>query len=208
MLWLIIGLVVFSFILVLILGHQDEKNAALTAENSMMKERLAAFHEAGINPDDNLSQIEKYTRPLTVETAMEAIRYNGYVPDSDGKWICFMVQGERFFVDVTGFPIAHFVYPFSLDENHNLEDLQAATGKLQERIIMGTAYIDNDKQGISFSVDGIERNYGHFRDALNDYIHLLYETRRRHKILYDEFQAKRQKEQIPFLQESRTALPS
>lgn len=208
MLWLIIGLVVFSFILVLILGHQDEKNAALTAENSMMKERLAAFHEAGINPDDNLSQIEKYTRPLTVETAMEAIRYNGYVPDSDGKWICFIVQGERFFVDVTGFPIAHFVYPFSLDENHNLEDLQAATGKLQERIIMGTAYIDNDKQGISFSVDGIERNYGHFRDALNDYIHLLYETRRRHKILYDEFQAKRQKEQIPFLQESRTALPS
>ena len=85
MLWLIIGLAVFSFILVLILGHQDEKNAALSAENVLMKERLAAFQEAGINPDDNMSQIQDYTRRLTIETAMEAIRYNGYVPDSDGK---------------------------------------------------------------------------------------------------------------------------
>lgn len=40
MLWLIIGLAVFSFVLVLILGHQDEKNASLTAENKLMKERL------------------------------------------------------------------------------------------------------------------------------------------------------------------------
>ena len=208
MLWLIIDLAVFSFILVLILGHQDEKNAALSAENGLMKERLAAFQEAGINPDDNMSQIQDYTRKLTIETAMEAIRYNGYVPDSDGKWICFMVQGERFFVDVTGYPVAHFVYPFSLDEDHNLEDLQAATDMLPERIIMGTSHIDNDKQGISFIVDGIERNYGHFRDALNDYIHLLYETRKRHRALYEEFQAKRQKEQIPLLQEPRMALPS
>ena len=46
MLWLIIGLAVFNFILVLILGHQDEKNAALSAENGLMKERLAAFQEA------------------------------------------------------------------------------------------------------------------------------------------------------------------
>ncbi len=70
-----------------------------------------AFREAGINPDDNMSQIQDYTRKLSVETAMEAIRYNGYVPDSDGKWNCFIVQGG-FFVDVMGYPVAHFVYPF------------------------------------------------------------------------------------------------
>ena len=208
MLWLIIGLAVFSFIFVPTLRHQDEKNAALSAATRLMKARMAAFQEAGINPDDNMSQIQDYTRKLTIETAMEAIRYNGYVPDSDGKWICFMVQGERFFVDVTGYPVAHFVYPFSLDEDHNLEDLQAATDMLPERIIMGTSHIDNDKQGISFIVDGIERNYGHFRDALNDYSHLLYEIRKRHRALYEEFQAKRQKEQIPHLQEPRMALPS
>ena len=55
MIWLIISLAEFSFVLVLILGHQDKKNAALSAENSLMKERLTAFYEAGINPDDNLS---------------------------------------------------------------------------------------------------------------------------------------------------------
>ena len=208
MLWIIICLAVFSFVLLLILSHQDDEKAALIMENSLLRDRLTAFYDAGIKPGDDLCQLKNYNRPLTTETAMEAIRYNGYVPASDGKWICFMIEGERFFVDVTGYPVAHFVYPFSLDENHNLEDLQAATNMLPERIIMGTAHIDNDKKGISFIVDGIERNYGHFRDALNDYIHLLYETRKRHRALYDEFQTKRQKEQITFLQESRTALPS
>ena len=92
--------------------------------------------------------------------------------------------------------------------NHNLEDLQAATDMLPERIIMGTFHIDNDKQGITFIVDGIERNYGHSRDALNDYSHLLHETRKRRRALYEEFQAKQQKEQITLLQEPRIALPS
>ena len=194
MLWLIIGLAVFSFVLVLILGHQDEKNASLTAENKLMRERLAAFNDAGLQPGDDLSQLQNYNRPLTVENAMEAIRYNGYVPDSDGKWICFMVQGERFFVDVTGFPVAHFVYPFSLDENHDMANLRAATELLPDRIIIGRAHIDNDQKGISFIADGIERNYGHFRDSLNDYIHLLYETRARHKAIYDDLQARTDKD--------------
>lgn len=37
MLWLIICLAVFFFPLVLILGHQDEKNASLNAENKIIK---------------------------------------------------------------------------------------------------------------------------------------------------------------------------
>lgn len=196
MLWLIIGMAVFSFVLVLILGHLDEKNASLSSENSLMKERLSALNEAGLQSGDNLSQLQNYNRPLTIENAMEAIRYNGYVPDSDGKWICFMVQGERFFVDVSGSPIAHFVYPFSLDESHNLANLRAATELLPDRIIIGRAHIDNDQKGISFIADGIERNYGHFRDSLNDYIHLLYETRARHKAIYEDLQSRAEKESV------------
>lgn len=166
-----------------------------------------AFREAGINPDDNMSQIQDYTRKLSVETAMEAIRYNGYVPDSDGKWNCFIVQGG-ILCRCYGISGRSLCLPFSLDVNHNLEDLQAATDMLPERIIMGTFHIDNDKQGITFIVDGIERNYGHSRDTLNDYSHLLYETRKRRRALYEEFQAKQQKEQITLLQEPRIALPS
>lgn len=193
MLYLIIGLAVFSFVLLLILGNQDEKNASLSAENGLMRERLSTFYDAGLQPGDDLSQLQNYNRQLTIDNAMDAIRYNGYVPDSDGKWICFMVQGERFFVDVTGYPIAHFVYPFSLDETHNMVNLRAATEMLPDKIIIGRAHIDNDQQGISFIADGIERSYGHFRDSLNDYIHLLYETRARHKAIYDDLQARTDK---------------
>ena len=145
MLWLIISLAVFSFVLVLILGHQDEKNASLTAENKLMKERLSAFSDAGLQLGVDLSQLQNYNRPLTIESAMEAIRYNGYVPDSAGKWMCFVVQGERFFVDVTGYPVAHFVYPFSLDESHNMANLRTANELLPDRIIIGRAHIDNDQ---------------------------------------------------------------
>lgn len=75
-----------------------------------------------------------------------------------------------------------------------MANLRAANELLQDRIIIGRAHIDNDQQGISFIADGIERNYGHFRDSLNDYIHLLYETRARHKAIYDGLQAKANKD--------------
>lgn len=196
MLWLIIGLTLFCFVLVLLLGHQDKKNAFLTAENKLMKERLSTFNDASLQSGDDRSQLQNYNRTLTIENAMEAIRYNGYVPDSDGRWICFMVQGERFFVDVNDYPVAHFVYPFSLNENHNMTNLKAATELLPESIIIGRAHIDNDRNGISFIADGIERNYGHFRDSLNDYIHLLYETKARHWAIYNDLQAQKDRERV------------
>lgn len=93
MLWLIICLAVFFFTLVLILGHQDEKNASLNAENKIIKEHLFTFNDAGLQSGNDLSQAQNHNRPLTLENTLEAIRYNGYVPDSNGKWIYFMVQG-------------------------------------------------------------------------------------------------------------------
>lgn len=196
MLWIIISLAVFSFVLLIILGHQDERNASLKAENGLLKDRLSTTPEVETEKRLLVREKQDYLRPLSIETAMEAIRYNGYVPESDGKWICFMVQGERFFVDVTGTPIAHFVYPFSLDDSTNLTNLKKATDILPERIIISRAHIDNDQQGISFVVDGIEHNYGHFRDSLCDYIHLLYETRARHKAIYEDLQSRPDKEKV------------
>ena len=196
MLWIIIFLAVFSFVLLIILGHQDERNASLKAENGLLKDRLSTTPEVETEKRLLVSEKQDYLRPLSIETAMEAIRYNGYVPESDGKWICFMVQGERLFVDVTGSPIAHFVYPFSLDDSTNLTNLKKASEMLPKRIIIGRAHIDNDQQGISFVVDGIEHNYGHFRDSLSDYIHLLYETRARHKAIYEDLQSRPDKDKV------------
>lgn len=46
----------------------------------------------------------------------------------------------------------------------------------------------------SLIADGIERNYDHFRDNVNDCIHLLYETKARHKVIYDDLQARTDKD--------------
>lgn len=99
-----------------------------------------------------------------------------------------MVQGESFFVDVTGYSVAHFVYPFSLDECHNMANLKAATELFPDKIIIGRVHIDTDPNGIAFIADGIGRNFGHSCDSLHDYIHLLYETRTHHMEIYDNLQ--------------------
>ena len=47
MLGLVICLAVFCFILLLILGRQDDKNAKLAAENGLMKGRMETLQERG-----------------------------------------------------------------------------------------------------------------------------------------------------------------
>ena len=48
MLGVVICLAVFCFILLLILGCQDNKNARLAAENGLMKGRIETLQERGM----------------------------------------------------------------------------------------------------------------------------------------------------------------
>ena len=48
--------------------------------------------------------------PLDKELAVEAIRYNGYVPNSNGLWITYNVQGEHYAINVERFPRMGHLY--------------------------------------------------------------------------------------------------
>lgn len=58
---------------------------------------------------------------LDKETAMEAIRYNGYVPDADDRWIIFTVRGEQYAIDSGRFPVMVLMKHYSL--GHNERDM-------------------------------------------------------------------------------------
>lgn len=64
MLGLVICLAVFCFILLLILGRQDDKNAKLAAENGLMKGRMEMLQERGAIAGEQSATADE---PLTVE---------------------------------------------------------------------------------------------------------------------------------------------
>ena len=70
---------------------------ALERDNKWLKEqREQAVEPVAVDDVNN--------HPLDKETAMEAIRYNGYLPEADGHWITFMAQGEHYAIDADRFP--------------------------------------------------------------------------------------------------------
>ena len=91
--WIIITLSVFCFILLLILGKQDEKDTSLSVENRLLKDRLTALQDAGARPSDEIPQPEQHDKELTQELVCEAVRFNGYVPTPDDGFVMFMVGG-------------------------------------------------------------------------------------------------------------------
>lgn len=145
-------------------------------------------------------------RPLDKDSAMEAIRHNGYVPDFDGDWISFMVQGERYTINPDRFPVMTIMKHYNLvKESWNMDLMHRAAHQVSDEIIIAKVlFIGEDEDGIAFQVTAIEDKYGHFRDCLTRYISIIEDAHARMVGLYNKME-KAQKEQLTtyhLLQES------
>lgn len=83
----IISIVAAIFLALYVSKSQDYKQ--LERDNKWLKEQRNQVTESVGVDDVDAHQLDK-------ESAMEAIRFNGYVPDADEHWIKFMVQGEHY----------------------------------------------------------------------------------------------------------------
>ena len=130
---------------------------------------------------------------LDKETAMEAIRYNGYVPDADDRWIIFTVRGEQYAIDSGRFPMMVLMRHYSLDHNDRDMDLmhKAAHQVSDELIMCKVLFCGEDEDGIVFQLSAIEDKYGHFKDCLTRYISIIEESYARMSEIYNEMCAKR-----------------
>ena len=86
----IISIIVAAVCLALFIV-KDGKCLSLKEEVDSLKKQLAGASEPSVNEDD---------RPLDKEAAMDAIRYNGFVPDTDGNWEAQKAEIERSIVRV------------------------------------------------------------------------------------------------------------
>ena len=184
----IISIVAAVLLALYVSKSQDYK--ALERDNKWLKEqREQAPEPVAVDDVDN--------HPLDKETAMEAIRYNGYVPEADGHWITFMAQGEHYAIDADRFPVMVMMKHYNLDrKEYDMDLMHKAAHQVSDDIIMGKVlFTGEEEDGIMFQITAIENKYGHFKDCLTRYISIIDESQSRMSQLYNDMDAK-QKENL------------
>ena len=184
----IISIVAAVLLALYVSKSQDYK--ALERDNKWLKEqREQAPEPVAVDDVDN--------HPLDKETAMEAIRYNGYLPEADGHWITFMAQGEHYAIDADRFPVMVMMKHYNLDrKEYDMDLMHKAAHQVSDDIIMGKVlFTGEEEDGIAFQITAIENKYGHFKDCLTRYISIIDESQSRMSQLYNDMDA-RQKENL------------
>ena len=184
----IISIVAAVLLALYVSKSQDYK--ALERDNKWLKEQREQTPEpVAVDDVDN--------HPLDKESAMEAIRYNGSVPEADGHWITFMAQGEHYAIDADRFPVMVMMKHYNLDhKEYDMDLMHKAAHQVSDDIIMGKVlFTGEEEDGIMFQITAIENKYGHFKDCLTRYISIIDESQSRMSQLYNDMDAK-QKESL------------
>lgn len=180
----IISIVAAIFLALYVVKCQDYKQ--LERDNKWIKEQHENTPVPVAVDDVDAHQLDK-------ETAMEAIRFNGYVPDADEHWITFMVQGEHYAIDADRFPVMVLMRHYSLDHNDwDMDLMHKAAHQVSDELIMcKVLFCGEDEDGIVFQLSAIEDKYGHFKDCLTRYISIIEESYAHMSKIYNEMCAKR-----------------
>lgn len=180
----IISIVAAIFLALYVSKSQDYKQ--LERDNKWLKEQRNQVTESvGVDDVDD-HQLDK-------ESAMDAIRFNGYVPDADEHWINFMVQGEHYAIDADRFPVMVMMKHYNLDHNEwDMDLMHKAAHQVSDELIMGKVlFTGEEEDGIAFQITAIENKYGHFKDCLSRYISIIEESQARMSKIYNDMDAKR-----------------
>lgn len=180
----IISIVAAIFLALYVSKIQDYKQ--LEKDNNWLKEqRNQVTKTIGVDDVDS--------HQLNKESAMEAIRFNGYVPDADEHWINFMVQGEHYAIDADRFPILVMMKHYNLNHNEwDMDLMHKAAHQVSDELIMGKVlFTGEEEDGIAFQIAAIENKYGHFKDCLTRYISIIEESQARMSKIYNDLDEKR-----------------
>lgn len=184
-------LVAVSFLALYVSKSQDCK--LLERDNKWLKEQREQVTEPIAVDDVDDHKLDK-------ESAMEAIRYNGFVPSADGHWITFMAQGEHYAIDADRFPVLVMMKHYNVDhKDWDMELMHKAAHQVSDELIMGKVlFTGEEEDGVAFQITAIENKYGHFKDCLTRYINIIEESHSRMTSLYNEMEQK-QREQLALL---------
>ncbi len=179
-----------AIVFILLYMKENEKCEDLKYENDKLKKNaVQASTVSAASVDDQGS------RRLDRELIMEAIRYNGFVPevDTDENWIFFKKLGLTYGIVTERLPMFIIMRHYDLDKNEwNMELLHQAAHKVSDEIIMAKVLLTGeDENGISFQITSFEDNYEHLKDFLCQYLSIIDESYARLFDIYNELENKK-----------------
>lgn len=169
---------------------ENEKCEDLKYENDKLKKNaVQASTVSAASVDDQDS------RRLDRELIMEAIRYNGFVPevDTDENWVFFKKLGLTYGIVTERLPMFIIMRHYDLDKNEwNMELLHQAAHKVSDDIIMAKVLLTGeDEDGLSFQLTSFEDDYDHLKDFLCQYLSIIDESYARLFDIYNELENKK-----------------
>ena len=194
---IIITLAVMCAVLLLMLSHQDNKDASLKAENSLLKGRMEELKNTGY-------------QPLTLEDIERAVQVAGYTPKTSPseKVVRFDVSGNTLSVDATRLPQVIVRNGNRLrPEDWDFDLLKKAAHQVTNDVIILKVYIEEiqDDTYIIYLIVSHDRSYYCFRDNLPEYIDIIDYGHRRIKEIYDRLAAEKRNESLSSLDKLTSA---
>ena len=117
--------------------------------------------------------------PLNVEKIAEAIRTEGFIPETEGNWVSFKVQGEGYYVDANRLPLIFVIKGYGVDPNEwEMDLLREAAHQMSDDLVMVKATFSDDGKDMRFFVAARDRNYESFRANLTSYLGILEDGQR------------------------------
>lgn len=181
---------VIAIIFILLYMKENERCENLKYDNEKLKKNAA---QAGIV--NAAASCDHNSRRLDKELIMEAIRYNGFVPevDTDENWVFFKKLGLTYGIVTERLPMFIIMRHYDLDKKEwNMELLRQAAHKVSDEIIMAKVLLTGeDENGISFQITSFEDNYEHLKDFLCQYLSIIDESYARLFDTYNELENKK-----------------
>jgi hypothetical protein len=175
--------IVFAVMLSVLLWERHAESRRLSGELEREKEtnlellrRIPATEkEAAAGPE-----------PLTVEKIAEAVRTEGYVPETEKDCVRFKAQGVSYIIDTERLPLFFIAKGYSVDpKDWEMDLMKDAAHRMSDALVMVKAtFLDNDKT-LNFFVAAQDRNYGSFRANLATYLRILEDGQRKMSEEYD-----------------------
>lgn len=142
--------------------------------------------------------------PLTVEKIADAVRLEGFIPETDGNLVIFRVQGKTYYVDANRLPLFFLIKPFEINPNELEMDLfKEAAHKMSDRQVMVKATISDDGKRMRYFVALRDRNLESFRANLTAYMGFLDDGQRVMNELYNKLVDEKRKVAL----EARSLVP-
>lgn len=118
--------------------------------------------------------------PLTVEKIADAIRMEGFFPETEEDGVRFKVQGEIFYIDAERLPLIFLLKSYNVDpKDWEMDLLRDAAHLMSDELIMVKATFLDEGRTLNFFVAAQDRNYESFRANLTNYMHILEDGQRK-----------------------------